>query len=244
MKGGWGLLLSRYSGSEDVVFGATVSGRPANLAGVEEMVGLFINTLPVRVEVKSEQGVGEYLRCLQEQQVEVRQYEYSPLVEVQRWSEVPQGTPLFESLVVFENYPVNKALGERNVGLEVRDVKSVESNNYPLSLLITPGQELILKFIHNNERYETESIKRIMGHLEVILREMAAQSTRKLSSISMLTDIELEQFLFESNGNRREFPQEQCLHQLFESQVQLSPESVAVIYEEQSLTYYELNVRA
>ena len=155
VQGAWALLLSRYSGSEDVVFGATVSGRPASLPGVEEMVGLFINTLPVRVEVKSEEGVDEYLRRLQEQQVEVRQYEYSPLVEVQRWSEVPKGTPLFESLMVFENYPVGKALGEQSVGLEVRDVKSAESNNYPLSVIVAPGQELILQFVHNSERYES-----------------------------------------------------------------------------------------
>ena len=98
VQGAWALLLSRYSGSEDVVFGATVSGRPASLAGVEEMVGLFINTLPVRVEVKSEEGVGGYLRRLQEQQVEVRQYEYSPLVEVQGWSEVGRGMRLFDTI--------------------------------------------------------------------------------------------------------------------------------------------------
>src|SRR5262249_9623728 len=106
VQGAWALLLSRYSGSEDVVFGATVSGRPASLAGVEEMVGLFINTLPVRVRVKRDERVGGYLQRLQEQQVEVRQYEYSPLVEVQGWSEVGRGVRLFDTLLVFENYPV------------------------------------------------------------------------------------------------------------------------------------------
>src|SRR5262249_10149353 len=153
-----------------VVFGTTVSGRPANLAGVEEMVGLFINALPVRVKVKNEEGVGEYLRRLQEQQVEARQYEYSPLVEVQRWSEVAKGTPLFESLLAFENYPVGKALGEQRVGVEVRDVKGVERNNYPLTLIVIPRQELTLGLVHNRERYETESIGRMMEHLEVLLQ--------------------------------------------------------------------------
>jgi amino acid adenylation domain-containing protein/non-ribosomal peptide synthase protein (TIGR01720 family) len=243
VQGAWALLLSRYSGSEDVVFGATVSGRPASLPGIEEMVGLFINSLPVRVEVKSEDRVGEYLRRLQEQQVEIRQYEHSPLVEVQRWSEVPKGMPLFETIIAFENYPVGEALEDRG-GVEVRDVKRVENNNYPLTLIVTPGQELILQLIHNSERYERESIGRMMGHLEVVLHEMAVQSSRKLASISMLTDSELEQLLFKCNRNRSEFPQEQCLHQLFEAQVELSPESVAATCEEQSLTYYELNVRA
>jgi len=85
------------------------------------MIGLFINTLPMRVEVKSEEGVSDYLVRLQAQQVEARQYEYSPLVEVQRWSEVPKGTPLFENLLVFENYPIGETLEEQRVGLEVRE---------------------------------------------------------------------------------------------------------------------------
>jgi non-ribosomal peptide synthetase component F len=123
------LLLSRYSGSEDVVFGATVSGRPANLPGVEEMVGMFINTLPVRVQMKSEEAVGKYLQRLQEQQMEVRQYEYSPLVAVQGWSEVGRGVRLFDTIMVFENYPVGEALRARSGGLDVRNVRHTDRNN-------------------------------------------------------------------------------------------------------------------
>src|SRR6185369_7293505 len=107
VQGAWGLLLSRYSGAEDVVFGAVVSGRPAELRGVEQMLGLFINTLPVRVRVRGELKVVEWLRELQAEQVELRQYEYSPLVAVQGWSEVERGRSLFESILVFENYPVD-----------------------------------------------------------------------------------------------------------------------------------------
>ena len=113
VQGAWGLLLSRYAGEEDVVFGATVSGRPAELAGVEEMVGLFINTLPVRVRVEAEAPLGGGSGRLQEEQAEAREYEHAPLVEVQRWSGVPPGEALFGSLVVFENYPIDEALGEQ-----------------------------------------------------------------------------------------------------------------------------------
>src|SRR5205085_10398212 len=105
VQGAWALLLSHYSGQSEVVFGATVSGRPAQLEGVEQMVGLFINTLPVCVRLKGEQEVGEWLREIQQQQMEMRQYEYSSLVQVRQWSEVPSGTPLFETIFVFENYP-------------------------------------------------------------------------------------------------------------------------------------------
>ena len=106
LQGAWAVLLSRYSGETDVVFGATVSGRPGNLPGVESMVGLFINTLPVRARVDRRQQLTSWLKQLQQEQAEARQYEYAPLVEIQRWSEVPPGAPLFDSIVVFENYAV------------------------------------------------------------------------------------------------------------------------------------------
>ena len=116
VQGAWAVLLSRYSGEEEVVFGATVSGRPVELVGVEAMVGLFINTLPVRVEVPSQASLLPWLQQLQERQVEREQYAYSPLVAIQGWSEVPRGVPLFESIVVFENYPVGEALTEQRDG--------------------------------------------------------------------------------------------------------------------------------
>src|SRR6201999_744399 len=99
------------SGEGEVVFGATVSGRPADLVGVETMAGLFINTLPVRVRLEPQEEVGRWLAKVQERQLEQRQYEHSALSQVQGWSEVPRGTPLFESLVVFESYPVDEELG-------------------------------------------------------------------------------------------------------------------------------------
>jgi len=106
VQGAWALLLSRYSGCSDVVFGATVSGRPAELEGVERMLGLFINTLPVRVQVSNHAKMCEWLRALQESNAEARQYEYSPLSEVQRWSDIEKGQPLFDSLFAFVNYPL------------------------------------------------------------------------------------------------------------------------------------------
>ena len=105
VQGAWAVLLSRYSGEDDVVFGVTVSGRPAALPGIESMVGLFINTLPVRVRSIPARRSSPGCATLQERQSKLRQYEHSPLVDVQGWSEVPRGTPLFETIVVFENYP-------------------------------------------------------------------------------------------------------------------------------------------
>ncbi len=106
VQGAWALLLNRYSAAEDVVFGATTSGRGAPLPGIETMVGLFLNTLPVRVQVSPQAELLPWLQELQARQFEARQYDYSPLVQVQEWSEVPRGMPLFKSILGFENYPM------------------------------------------------------------------------------------------------------------------------------------------
>src|SRR5207244_2771487 len=107
VQGVWALLLSRYSGESEVMFGVVVSGRPSALPGVEAMVGLFINTLPMRVRVSYQAELADWLQALQSQQVEMSQYEYSPLIQVQGWSEVPRGLPLFTSIFAFENYPID-----------------------------------------------------------------------------------------------------------------------------------------
>jgi amino acid adenylation domain-containing protein/non-ribosomal peptide synthase protein (TIGR01720 family) len=244
VQGAWALLLSGYSGSRDVVFGATVSGRPASLPGVEEMVGLFINTLPVRVQMDGEEAVGGYLRRLQEQQVEVRQYEYSPLVEVQGWSEVGRGVRLFDTILVFENYPVGEALGEREGGLEVRNVHTVERHNYPLGLTVLPGREMVLRLEYNTRRYEPASITRMLRHMLIVLGGMSARPEPRIADVPLLTTTERQQILFEWNETHREYGAAETLHQLFAAQAERSGEAVAVVYEGVELSYEELNRRS
>ena len=144
VQGAWALLLSRYAGEQDVVFGATVSGRPPELAGAEETVGLFINALPVRVRLRADARVGEWLGEVQREQAEAREYEYAPLADVQRRSEVPAGEGLFESLVVFENYPIDQAVrehGSRPGELQVRATLGIEQANYPLVVVARSDEE-------------------------------------------------------------------------------------------------------
>jgi amino acid adenylation domain-containing protein len=244
VQGAWALLLSRYSGSRDVVFGATVSGRPASLPGVEEMVGLFINTLPVRVEVAGEEGVGGYLRRLQEQQVEVRQYEYSPLVEVQGWSEVGRGVRLFDTILVFENYPVTGIMKENNRGLDVSEVRSIERSNYPLTLIALPGPTLRLNLIYSSERYDTASMAQMLNHLKTLLEAIAIKPEQTLAALSLLTPAEREQILVEWNQTRLAYVQDRCLHELFEAQAARTPDTTAITFADRHLTYRQLNDRA
>ena len=244
VQGVWALLLSRYSGENDVVFGITVSGRPADLVGVEEMVGLFINTLPVRVQVSSEDLVLPWLKEIQAQQVETRQYEYSPLVEVQGWSDLPRGVPLFESIVVFENYPLAASLQEQDSSLEIRDVRYLERSNYPLAVLAVPGPQLQLIIIYNCSRFDAAVITRMLGHLRNLLEGIAANPNQCLLDLPIVTKAERHQLLVEWNQTEAEAPRNQCWNQLFEAQVERTPEAVAVVCGNRRLSYRELNCQA
>jgi len=245
VQGAWALLLSRYSGEEDIIFGVTVSGRSPELIGAESMVGMLINTLPVRVSVSAEDSIISWLQQLQSHSIEVRQYEYSPLVEIQqRWSQIPLNTPLFESIVVFENYPVDSSLQRGKSGLEIGDVRSVENTNYPIALMAIAQSELALKIMYDRSRFEQGAIERMLGHLQVLLEGMAANPHQPLKNLPLLTPAEKQQILVEWNGTKADYPQDNCIHQLFEQQAERTPDAVAVVFEDQKVTYRELNERA
>ncbi|OYD99680.1 condensation domain-containing protein, partial [Nostoc sp. 'Peltigera membranacea cyanobiont' 232] len=243
VQGAWALLLSCYSGQEDVVFGAVTSGRPPTLVKAESMVGLFINTVPIRVQVSPEEFLLPWLEKIKDQLVEARQYEYCPLVKVQGWSEVPKGLSLFESIIVFENYPVDPSLRQRDINLEIEEFHAFEKTNYPITLTVNTGEELLLKITYDDsDRFDT--ITRMLGHLQTLLEGMVSNPQQRLSELSLLTETERHQLLVEWNNTEVEYPQQLCIHQLFEAQVERTPDAVAVVFEDEQLTYCELNTRA
>ncbi|HWS53679.1 MAG TPA: amino acid adenylation domain-containing protein [Pyrinomonadaceae bacterium] len=245
-QGAWAVLLSRYAGSGEVVFGATVSGRPAELEGVERMLGLFINTLPVRARVEGGARVGEWLRGLQGRGAEARQYEYAPLSEVRRWGEVGGGLPLFDSILVFENYPVESGLRERagaDALLRVERVEGFERTNFGLALAVIPGRELELRLGYDPARFGRGAIGRLVAHLSALLAEMAANPEQRVSQLPSLTDEE-RALLAGWNDTRRDYGRGLCAHELFERQAALTPEAAAVVCRGARLTYAELDARA
>ncbi|MDD1444184.1 condensation domain-containing protein, partial [Dolichospermum sp. ST_sed3] len=253
VQGAWALLLSRYTSETDVVFGSTVAGRPAELPGAETMLGIFINTLPVRVQIHPEQPLGDWLRGLQASQAVLRQYEYTPLVRVQEWSEVPRGQPLFESILVFENYPVDSSLREQGGSLQIRDIRHFARTNYPLTLIISPGTTIGLEAAYDSHRFDAETIQRLLGHYAVLLEGMAVDPDQHLARLPILSQAEREQLLVGWNAVHLEIPDGVLIHQLFEAQVARTPDALAVQYrptqtnpsvESQHLTYYELDQRA
>ncbi|MCA1612753.1 MAG: amino acid adenylation domain-containing protein, partial [Acidobacteria bacterium] len=168
VQGAWALLLSRYGGAREVVFGNVVSGRTVELAEAERMVGLFINTLPVRVSVDGGKALVEWLGGLQAEQLEARQYEYSPLVEIQKWSDVPRGTPLFESILTYATYP------EHRQGPWTFVDRSLERTGYPLDVLVTAGERLSVRITYQVGRYAAAEIEGVLAYLEELLAAMAA----------------------------------------------------------------------
>ena len=243
-QGAWALLLARYSGERDVIFGATVSGRPAELAGADEMIGLFINTLPVRARVGGDENVLPWLKSLQEGQAQASQYVHSPLAAVQSWSDVPRGVPLFESILVFENYPVDESLAQASGSLAIAGARNTESTDYPLTLVVTPGEEVSVRLLYDRRRFDRATATRMLAHFRRLLEGLAADAGRSLSQLPLLSEAETHAALVEWNDTSAAYPADACFHHLFEEQVRRTPGALAVSSAGRRLSYSELNTRA
>ncbi len=244
IQGAWAALLSRYSGEPDVVFGATIAGRPAALDNVETMIGLFINTLPARVRVPDDGALGPWLQTLQAQQAAARRYEYAPLVDIQRWSDVPQGQSLFDTLLVFENYPGEADVQPADPRLRIADMVTLEKTNYPLTVIVEPGETLRIRISYRRKRLDDDAITRMLGHLRTLLDGMLTAPESAPGDLPLLTPAEREQILVAWNDTRTDYPREMPVHRLFEAQAAHTPDAVALNFEGATLTYAELNRRA
>jgi len=246
IQGAWSLLLSRYSGTDDVVFGSTVSNRPLELEGIESTAGLFINTLPVRVQTPGDARLGAWLKGIQLDTLEAREFDCTSLVDVQRWSELAPGQSLFESILVFENYPSDQS--NPTVGPELKvfpGISRLSRTNYPLVLLVMPGDELRIQIIFDTNRFQLDQVEPLLGHLTTLLEEMSAASDdQMLSQFSLLGSEERDKLLHRWNETGCDYEQGVCLPQLFERQAATTPDAVAVIFDDSSITYRELNARA
>lgn len=242
VQGAWAVLLSRYSGENDVAFGVVVSGRPAELAGVESMVGLFINNLTTRIKVSPTMCVADWLKEVQAEQVEVREHEHSPLAQVQRWSEVPSGQRLFESIISFQNFPVIASL--TRASQEFESIHTIETSGYPLTLVASAGEELVVIIRYDCRFFDAATAVRMAGHLKTLLESIVANPLQTLSQLSLLTSGE-RHFLLNVWNHTPTLPApELCIHELFEEQALISPQAIAIVAGGEEVTYEELNKRA
>nr|WP_225975914.1 non-ribosomal peptide synthetase [Paracidovorax avenae] len=234
----WALVLQRHAGQETVVFGTTVAGRPAELPGAERAVGLFINTLPMACTPRSGAAVGDWLRELQAQGLRMREHEHTPLYDIQRWMGT-DAAGLFDTLLVFENYPVDGALHALPAGLEAEVAAQREETHYPVTLLALLEPVLTLQLRHDPGRVDAAAAAMLADQLVRGLRALAEDAGRALGSLDVLApaDAPLAPAPVAVDGN-------DAIHLLFERQARLRPDAVALRFEDDALTYGELDRRA
>ena len=230
----WALVLARYSGNEDVVFGSTVAGRPPELEGAESTIGLFINTLPVRARVSGEASVRTWLRRFQESLAEQRPHEHAALVQVQSWSELPRGTPLFESLLVVESYPVDASVHQSARHLDVRSLETFDQTSYPLTANVFPGDALRFLLQYDPQRFEAEAMQRLLGHWKTALASLISSAEQRLFEVSLMDEQERNQVVVEWNDTHLALPFEPCFPQLFEQQAARTPDTLAASCDDQA----------
>ncbi len=254
MQGVWALLLHQYSGRDEVTFGTTVSGRPPELTGVETMVGLFINTLPVRAKLPTGSSIESWLQALQQQQSEGRNYEYSPLSKIYGWSDLSPGQALFDTLLVFENFPLHEMAGGAAMDLKISSLplRTPESghfltpgrNNYPLSMIVEPGTSLHVTICYAHARFSHIAMARMLGQFRQVLDWICAHPKADIRTVPMLTASERQCVVETWNAAAVAETTSSDVVTLFETQAQTHPEKVAVVYEGVRLTYRELNISA
>ncbi|WP_263264167.1 non-ribosomal peptide synthase/polyketide synthase [Pseudomonas sp. RIT-PI-S] len=243
----WALVLHRYSGERDLVFGVTVAGRPVNEPQMQATVGLFINSVPLRVTLPAADArctVADWLRTLLDSNLALREHEHLPLVAIQEASEVPKGQPLFDSLFVFENAPVDVAVLDRAQQLNATSDSGRTHTNFPLTVVCYPGDDLGLHLSYDQRYFDGATIERLLGEFRRLLLALADGVADDLHALPLDGEAEREFLLQGCNQSARHYPLEAGYARLFEAQVAAHPHRVAAQCLGEQLSYAQLNRQA
>ncbi|MDN3356469.1 non-ribosomal peptide synthetase [Actinomadura sp. DC4] len=240
VQGAWAMLVGQLAGRSDVVFGAVVAGRPPELPGIEQMLGLFANTVPVRVRLDPARPVAEVLAESQARQAALMDHQYLGLAEIQR---LAGPGAVFDTILAYENYPREPATvaAPRGNDLEVSRAGSREAAHYPLSLAVLPGQRLRLRLDFRPDLYDRQAAERLARRLVRVLATVAADPGIPAGKVDLLDEDERRRVLDERDPapvSARTLPE------LFEARVAGSPDAVALVAEDTALTYAELDAAA
>jgi amino acid adenylation domain-containing protein/non-ribosomal peptide synthase protein (TIGR01720 family) len=238
VEAAWSIVLSRYAGTDDVTFGITLSSRPADLPGAERMVGLFVNSLPLRIRIDAARPVTDLLRLVQDRQLGVQRFDHCSLTDIQSWSRVPRGEALFESLFAFENFPLGDKLGEAVPEIAIRDAFLIEKTHYPLTLIVVPGETLTFKVAVDRERIAEPAAAGIFDYLSHVLAAMAADPSQPVSAIGLLPGTKFAAPVAEALLHAP------SLREAFAAVAARFPDRIAVADGDVRLTYAELAGRA
>ncbi|MFZ6775920.1 amino acid adenylation domain-containing protein [Undibacterium sp. Ji83W] len=240
----WGVLLSRYADSKDVLFGVTTSGRPAELDGVEQMVGLFINTIPLRIKHSAEHSIASLLTDVHRHLAASREHEHSSLSRVAEWSELPSGQALFDTIVVYENYPL-AVQGNQLGDASIVDYHLQEESNYPLTLIVEPKDSgLHLRLLADTARIEPATAQAMLYQYRFLLQQLAhASGEQAVRGLHLLTTEQREQQLQQWNDTACAYDTTATLASIFIDQAARTPDAIALIDAQDSMSYASLQDR-
>ncbi|MCK4259133.1 MAG: amino acid adenylation domain-containing protein, partial [Halanaerobiales bacterium] len=239
----WGILLQKYNNTEQSCFGMTVSGRPGEVEDVENIVGLFINTLPILFNNITNINIREILNNVNNKLVEIREHDYISLVDIEHLSNIDKSQPLFNTIIVYENYPIG-SMEYGNVGFEINFDSVYSLTNYDITILVASHEKTSFKFTYNVDLFEDDEIERISKHFINILNVMIQNIELSISEIEMIGEEEKQKLLSEFNDTTIEYAKEKTIHQLFEEQVERTPDHQAIVCTDEQLNFSELNDRA
>ena len=239
LTGAWAIVLGRYAGTGDVAFGLTSTGRSGPLPGLDRMVGLLINTLPVRVRLDGDLPVARWLQRLAQEQARRRELEHTPLDRVQAWSEVPAGRRLFDSILVVEDFPVDPSR------LRFGDVRvvgwaSIQQTNYPLTLLAFPRERLVLEALFDTGLLDPRLVRHLLSHMESVLAGLT--SATLVGEVELMRPAERAE-LTRRGAPRASFPVGETVAQRFVAWARREPDRIAISCGEQRISYRMLLAR-
>lgn len=262
VMGAWAILLHRYSGEEDIVFGATRACRRSSIPLADQTIGLFINTVPVRVRLQGSDTALSIVQAVRQQWLEMRPFEHTPLARLKALSSVPASEPLFETLVVFETSRLDDTMASFGGAWKERRVELHELTNFPVTLAAYGGEELSFKLEFDPRRLDEAAARRMLGHLRRLLEGIGSEPDAAVDDLPLITEAERLELLRGPSAPVAErvrstdvagfSPQQklcpldaaETLHGRFEREAERRPGAVAVVYDGASLTYSELNARA
>ena len=246
VMGSWAILLGRFSGESEVVFASVKTARGNSVPDADSIVGLFLNTIPVRVDVNPTTQVAEMLKRLYAEWIwmGLRHYDFTPLVQIKRVSDFPKSEPIFNSLVVFENQQLDTALANSHPRWRERDFSFHEQTGLPLALSAFGDTAMALKLEYDVHRFSRATAERILVYLVQVFASIADNPDETIANLKIIPNAERQQLLVEWNATERAYPRETSLVALVEAQVERTPDAIAVTCDEQKLNYRELNERA
>lgn len=243
MQGVWAWLLYRYTGNQHVAYGISVSGRPDDLPDVEQRVGLYTNTIALHATLQPEDPIGQWLAGLQHDQLLSREYQYSSISDIQSWSGIEGDW--FDTLMVFENYPVNKTISSPEWALQLTDVQVRDQVNYPLEITISVAEQIGIVFSYNKDLLETYYVKKIMDHFIRVLDQIInSQHDLQIKQLKLMGEEELDELLTQFNDTTVPFPSQKTIVELLEDQAGRTPQNTALAFDGKLITYEELHKRS